>query len=119
MGKKKEKENLAEGLAEAFERWEYLKEYGGSDPFYADGINMNLERNHIMYYKNKIVEEYGADYIRQVMMNIQVDIGNSGLTEKILEKKTGWLMWLFQELDIYWHLEYQSLRIFQKEIEKY
>ena len=62
MGKKKEKENLAEGLAEAFERWEYLKEYGGSDPFYADGINMNLERNHIMYYKNKIVEEYGADY---------------------------------------------------------
>lgn len=53
------------------------------------------------------------------MMNIQVDIGNSGLTEKILEKKTGWLMWLFQELDIYWHLEYQSLRIFQKEIEKY
>lgn len=37
MGKKKEKENLAEELAKSFERWEYLKEHGGSDPFYADG----------------------------------------------------------------------------------
>ena len=62
MGKKKEKENLAEELAKSFERWEYLKEHGGSDPFWADGTNMNLVRNHIMYYKNKMVEEYGRDY---------------------------------------------------------
>lgn len=62
MGKKKEKENLEAKLAESFEHWEHLKEHGGSDPFYADGANMNLVRNHIMYYKNKMVEEYGADY---------------------------------------------------------
>lgn len=62
MGKKKEKENPAEELAMSFERWEYLKEHGGSDPSYADGTNMNLVRNHILYYKNKIMEEYGADY---------------------------------------------------------
>lgn len=62
MGKKKEKENLEEELAKSFERWEYLKEYGGSDPFWADGTNMNLVRNHIKYYKNKMVEEYGTDY---------------------------------------------------------
>ena len=62
MGKKKEKENLAEELAKSFECWEYLKEHGGSDPFWADGTNMNLVRNHIMYYKNKMVEEYGTDY---------------------------------------------------------
>lgn len=62
MAKKKEAENLAEELAKSFERWEYLKEHGGSDPFYADGGSMNLVRNHIMYYKNKMVEEYGADY---------------------------------------------------------
>ena len=30
MGKKKEKENLAEELAKSFERWEYLKENGCS-----------------------------------------------------------------------------------------
>lgn len=62
MGKKKEKENLEEELAKSFERWEYLKEHGGSDPFYADGGSMNLVRNHIMYYKNAMVEQYGADY---------------------------------------------------------
>lgn len=62
MAKKKEAENLAEELAKSFERWEYLKEHGGSDPFYADGGSMNLVRNHIMYYKNKMVEEYGRDY---------------------------------------------------------
>ena len=62
MGKKKENENLAEELAKCFERWEYLKEHGGSDPFWADGTNMNLVRNHIKYYKNKMVEEYGTDY---------------------------------------------------------
>lgn len=62
MGKKKEKENLAEELAKSFERWEYLKEHGGSDPFYADGGSMNLVRNHIMYYKNAMVEQYGTDY---------------------------------------------------------
>ena len=62
MGKKKENENLAEELEKSFERWEHLKEHGGSDPFYADGTNMNLVRNHIMYYKNKMVEEYGRDY---------------------------------------------------------
>ena len=62
MGKKKENENLAEELEKSFERWEHLKEHGGSDPFYADGTNMNLVRNHIMYYKKKMVEEYGRDY---------------------------------------------------------
>lgn len=62
MGKKKENENLEEELEKSFERWEHLKEHGGSDPFYADGTNMNLVRNHIMYYKKKMVEEYGRDY---------------------------------------------------------
>ena len=58
----KEKEDLAVELAKSFEQWEHLKEYGGSDPSYADGYNMNLVRNHILYYKHKIVEQYGADY---------------------------------------------------------
>lgn len=62
MGRKKEKENLAEEMADSFERWEFLMEHGGSDPFWADGTNMNLVRNHIMYYKNKMLDEYGTDY---------------------------------------------------------
>lgn len=62
MAKRKETENFAEELVKSFEHWEQLREYGGSDPFYADGTNMNLVRNHIMYYKQKIMEQYGSDY---------------------------------------------------------
>lgn len=62
MGKRKEEVNLAAELESSYEQWEYLREHGGSDPFYADGTNMNLVRNHILYYKGKMVEEYGADH---------------------------------------------------------
>lgn len=61
MGKRKEEVNLVAELESSYEQWEYLRENGGSDPFYADGTNMNLVRNHILYYKGKMVEEYGAD----------------------------------------------------------
>ena len=36
---------------------------GCSDPFWANGVNLNLVRNHIIYYKRqmqKISEEYGC-----------------------------------------------------------
>ncbi len=59
--RKKGKEDIVEELAKSFEQWEYLKKYGGNDPHYADGYNMNLVRNHILYYKHKIVEQYGTD----------------------------------------------------------
>lgn len=62
MEKKKEKIDLAAELTKEFERWEYLREYGGSDPNYADGANMNLVRNHILYYKREMEKEYGSDY---------------------------------------------------------
>ena len=62
MAKKNETENLTEELAKSFERWEHLREHGGSEPFYADGGSMYLVRNHIMYYKQTMVEQYGRDY---------------------------------------------------------
>lgn len=62
VAKKKEQEDLAKELAESYERWEYLRDHGGSDPSYADGVNMNLVRNHILYYKARMAERYGRDY---------------------------------------------------------
>ncbi len=62
MGKKQKKQDLETGLNNHYNRWGYLREHGGRDPFYADGTNMNLVRNHILYCKNKMVEEYGSDY---------------------------------------------------------
>ena len=37
------------------------QEHGGSDPNYDDGVNMNLTRNHIIYYKNELEDLYGED----------------------------------------------------------
>lgn len=43
-------------LKAEFERWEHLNVHGGSDPFWPDGVNMNLVRNHIIYHKREIEE---------------------------------------------------------------
>lgn len=39
---------------ERYDRWNYLRENGGADPFWSDGVNLNLVRNHICYYKREI-----------------------------------------------------------------
>lgn len=57
---KKPEVDLTEQLANEFARWDYLYQHGGSDPFYADGLNMNLVRNHIIYSKRQL-EESVAD----------------------------------------------------------
>ena len=41
-------------LTRSFDRWDYLYEHGGSDPFHADGVNLNLVRNHIIYEKREL-----------------------------------------------------------------
>lgn len=43
-------------LFRSFAQWEYLYTYGGQDPFWPDGVNLNLVRNHIIYEKRQIEE---------------------------------------------------------------
>ena len=53
-GKQSPEELLNEAVANhesSFERWQSYHDFGGQDPFWADGCNMNLIRNHIIYYK--------------------------------------------------------------------
>lgn len=54
---KKTKPDLRKELREEFTRWKHLYKEGGSDPFWSDGVNMNLVRNHILYTKKRIEEE--------------------------------------------------------------
>lgn len=49
-------EELAREIRDTIARWKKYKESGCSDPAYPDGLNMNLLRNHVMYYKQKIRE---------------------------------------------------------------
>ena len=57
MKKQKHEIDYAAELEESYARWEYLYENGCSDPFYEDGINLNLVRNHIIYYKQMLEKE--------------------------------------------------------------
>lgn len=47
-------EKCVQGLEESFRRWEQIRTQGCSDPFWADGVNMNLVRNHIIYHKKEL-----------------------------------------------------------------
>jgi len=55
---KKEKRSPEEELQRAFDRWDELYAFGGCDPFWSDGCNLNLVRNHILYYKNEVEATY-------------------------------------------------------------
>ena len=66
MKKKKTPEQEIQGLCIDIRmeivNWMHMNESGCQDPFYADGTNMNLTRNHIIYDKQRIreiCEEHG------------------------------------------------------------
>ena len=59
--KKKIKEDYALKLQESYARWTDIYKHGTSDPFWEDGCNLNLVRNHISYYRKKIEETMLAD----------------------------------------------------------
>lgn len=59
MKEKSEQDRLkamCENLQREFRTHEHLKTHGGQDPFWPDGTNMNLTRNHIIYEKRQIME---------------------------------------------------------------
>lgn len=51
-----ERRRLEQALYDSYERWEKLSREGGSDPSYADGMNLNLVRNHILSFRKKLEE---------------------------------------------------------------
>lgn len=64
MAKKSRKEQVEElyqKLEESYDRWNDLYTHGGSDPFWPDGVNLNLIRNHISHYKSQIQQIEGAE----------------------------------------------------------
>lgn len=47
---------IRENIRREFDRWNDIAVNGCSDPFWADGANMNLVRNHILYRYNQLAE---------------------------------------------------------------
>ena len=51
-----ELKELCRDIRREIDHWEYINQYGCNDPFWPDGSNMNLTRNHIIYAKYRITE---------------------------------------------------------------
>ena len=49
-------ESLTIWLEREYRHWDYLYEFGGQDPFFEDGVNLDLTRNHIISIKRDIDE---------------------------------------------------------------
>lgn len=48
---------IRQELDACFQRWNHIKKHGSSDPLWSDGVNMNLVRNHIIYYYRMLQEK--------------------------------------------------------------
>ena len=55
-GKLKEWNECRESILRECAHWENLRVRGGQDPFWPDGVNMNLTRNHVIYAKRRLCE---------------------------------------------------------------
>ncbi|OLN30101.1 hypothetical protein DSOL_3233 [Desulfosporosinus metallidurans] len=78
MSRTKNNESSEAELQKSFDQWDALYEFGGHDPFWPDGVNLNLVRNHILYYKKQIEEScepenYPAIYHRESPPEVSQD----------------------------------------------
>ena len=68
MNQRDKRQEAENRLTESFARWEHLYEFGGRDPFYEDGVNLNLTRNHILFARKELenLEYFPAVYNQAV-----------------------------------------------------
>lgn len=52
----KKVKSYSEQIRKEIGQWKDINQNGCNDPFWPDGCNMNLVRNHILYYQKKISE---------------------------------------------------------------
>lgn len=82
----KDEKHLAEKrLVEDFARWDHLYEYGGQDPNWEDGCNLNIVRGHILSDKERLekLEHFPSIYYRKTPQ--EVDNNYMARTDEIRE----------------------------------
>ncbi len=45
---------IREEISRIYEQWNHIAQHGGQDPFWPDGVLMNLLRNHIIYFNREL-----------------------------------------------------------------
>ncbi len=57
MSKRNRATDYAAELEKEYARWDEVFTKGGSDPFWTDGVNLELTRNHILHYKEQLAKQ--------------------------------------------------------------
>lgn len=57
MSKRGQKTDYAAELEKSYAQWDEVFTRGGSDPFWTDGVSLELVRNHIIYYKEQLAKQ--------------------------------------------------------------
>lgn len=57
MSKRNHETDYAAELENEYAWWDEVFTKGGSDPFWTDGVNLELIRNHILYYKEQLAKQ--------------------------------------------------------------
>lgn len=93
---KKRSKQLGKEIRDSRKRYEDLRVHGGSDPFWSDGVNMNLCRNHVMYFRKQVEteldpENYPEEYFLEIPAEVSVHYiyGRSGRDPEQVNSCTG------------------------------
>lgn len=73
-------ERLRKDIVREVTTWKSIRENGCNDPFWTDGCNMNLTRNHIIYDKyliQELCEESGAELPEEYYIPTPPETDNS------------------------------------------
>ena len=63
-------EQIRADLDKAFARWDQINKDGCNDPFWSDGVNMNLVRNHIISHYRLLSKK---------LENVQLSLFDTGM----------------------------------------
>lgn len=89
MSKRNTQIDYAAELEKEYARWDELFTKGGSDPFWTDGVNLELVKNHILYYKGQLEKQenslFGLPEIYYRELPPDVDPNYMACPEKIRE----------------------------------
>jgi len=79
MSRKNHETDYAAALENDYARWDELFTKGGSDPFWTNGVNLELTRSHILYYKAQLAKQenslFGLPdiYYRETPPEVDID----------------------------------------------
>lgn len=104
----KKAKNPAEKLSEVImelqkthARWKDINENGCNDPAWSDGANMNLVRNHIIYYLKQIEDlcaEIEAAFPAEYYLPIPPEVENGYMANLLQEKRVKRLLQFGEKL---------------------